>query len=140
MPGRRTRNFIRVFVGTALCAAVAACAVAPAPEHLPAVAFEQKALYRLEVALLVFYGGLLLITPVFSGLIYGRLPIEISTRGAKFAEEDERWTELDEVAIRKLEGDIADLAQALADTQIKTERLSEIAGSDSRQQEVDSNR
>ena len=112
----------------------------PIPEDLPAVAFGQVALYRLEVALLVFYGCLLLITPAFSGLIRGRLPIEISTRGAKFAEEDERSMELDEAAIGRLEGTIADLAQALAGTQIETERLREIVGSDSKQQGVSSNR
>lgn len=136
MPGHRTRNFIRILVGAALCTALIACVVAPVPEDLPAVTLRQAGLYRLEIALIVFYGSLLLITPVFSGLIHGRLPIEISTRGAKFAEGAERSTELDEAAIRKLEGDIADLALALADTEIETERLNKIVGSDSRQQEV----
>jgi len=54
----------------------------PVPEDLPAIAIRQPGLYRLEVALLIFYGWLLLLTPAFSGLIRGRLPIEISTRGA----------------------------------------------------------
>lgn len=134
------RNLIRILVGTALCAALTTGIAAPIPEDLPATAFRQAGLYRLEVALLVFYGVLLLITPAFSGLLRGRLPIEISTRGAKFAEEDGRSTELDEVAIRKLEGDIADLAQALANTEIETKRLSKVAGSDKRQQGVGSNR
>jgi hypothetical protein len=66
------------------------------------------------VALLIFYGALLLITPAFSGLVRGRLPIEISTSGAKFAAEAERTTELDEVAIRKLEETTTDLHRALA--------------------------
>ena len=140
MSGRRTRNLVRAVVGTALCAALVACAAAPVPEDLPAIAFGQAGLYRLEVSLLVFYGSLLLITPAFSGLIRGRLPTEISTRGAKFAEEDECSTDLDEATIRKLEGDITDLAESLAGTQIEAERLSEIVESDRRQQGVDSNR
>jgi hypothetical protein len=89
---------------------------------------------------MVFYGWLLLVTPAFSGLIRGHLPIEISTRGAKFAEEDGRSAELNGAAIRKLEGTVADLAEALADTQIETERLSETVESDSTQPGVDSNR
>jgi hypothetical protein len=140
MPARQTRNLIRIFVGTTLCAALVACATSPIPEDLPAVAFQQAGFYRLQVALLVFYGLLLLITPVFSGLIHGRLPIEISTRGAKFAEGAERSTKLDEAAIGRLEGTIAELEQALASTEIETKRLHEIAASDSRQQGVDSNR
>jgi hypothetical protein len=81
-----------------------------------------------------------LITPAFSGLIHGRLPIEISTSGARFTEGTERSTELDEAAVGRLEATIADLAQDLADTQIETERLVEITDSDSRQQGVDSKR
>lgn len=132
------RLFIRILVGAALCAALFACAAAPVPEDLPALAFRQAGLYRLEIALLTFYGGLLLITPAFSGLVRGRLPIEISTRGARFAEETERSTALDEAAIGRLEETIADLRQALADTKIETKRLSEIAHSDSKQQGVGS--
>jgi hypothetical protein len=133
MSGRRTRIFVRILIGAALWAALAACIAAPLPDDLPAFAFRQAGLYRLEVALLVFYGCLLLITPVFSGLIYGRLPIEISTSGAKFTEGAERSTELDEAAIGRLETTIADLAQDLADTQIEIKRL---VASDSRQQGV----
>lgn len=119
MPRSRVRNLIRAFVGTALSVALIACIAAPVPEDLPAVALHQAGLYRLEVALLVFYGCLLLITPAFSGLIRGRLPIEISTRGARFPVEAEHSAELDEAAVRKLEGTIADLAQDLADTKPK---------------------
>jgi hypothetical protein len=90
MAERHTRKLIRIFVGAALCAALIASASVPVPVDLPAISFHQAALYRLEVALLVFYGGLLLITPAFSGLIRGRLPTEISARGAKFSEEADR--------------------------------------------------
>jgi hypothetical protein len=54
---------------------------------LPSVALGQESIYRLEIFLLVFYGGLLIATPAYRGLIGGRLPTEISARGAKFAED-----------------------------------------------------
>jgi hypothetical protein len=105
MPG--LRNLVRVLVGAALCVALTASAVLPVPQDLPAIALEQAALYRLEVALGVFYGCLLLATPAYSGLVRGRLPTEISTRGAKFAGEADQTVEQDEAAIRKLERVIA---------------------------------
>jgi hypothetical protein len=76
------RVFIRIFVTVALCSALLAVALVPIPRDLPPPAFEQAGLYRLEVALMVFYGDLWLVTPAFLGLIRGRLPTEISTRGA----------------------------------------------------------
>jgi hypothetical protein len=103
------RTLIRVVVGLALCAALVAAAAVPEPDDLPAVAFGQASLYRLEVSLLVFYGELLLITPAFSGLIRGRLPIEISTRGARFAEEADRSDQLVEATIRELRRDVRHL-------------------------------
>lgn len=115
MPERHTRNLVRVFVGIALSTALAACAAAPVPGDLPAVALGQVGLYRLQIALLVFYGGLLLITPAFSGLIRGRLPIEISTRGAKFAAGADQSDELVEAAIRGLENDTRHLAARVSE-------------------------
>lgn len=101
MPGHG--NFVRALVGAALSAALAASAVLPVPENLPAVALGQTSLYRLEIALAAFYGCLLLATPAYSGLVLGRLPIEISTRGARFAEETDRAAEQDEARINDLE-------------------------------------
>ncbi len=125
MPGGPTRHFIRLFVGAALCAALIACAVAPVPEDLPAVALRQAGLYRLEIALIVFYGALLLITPAFSGLIRGRLPIEISTRGAKFAEETDQSAQLNETAIQELKQATSDLTDNLADAKTEIDELRE---------------
>ena len=105
---------------------------------LPAPAFEQTGLYRMEVALLVFYGDLLLATPALTGLLRGRLPIEISTRGAKFAEEASHSAKLDGVMAKKLEAATEGLAQGLADANLRIDRLTEIVGRDSRQPEVDS--
>jgi hypothetical protein len=112
MPG--FRNLVRALVGAALGAALVACTVLPVPKDLPAIALEQAALYRLEVAMAVFYGCLLMVTPAYSGLAMGRFPTEISTRGAKFAEEAERSVERDEAAARELEHTANKLREKLA--------------------------
>jgi len=64
---------------------------------------QQPGLYRLEVGLVVLYGCLLIVTPAYSGLAAGRLPIEISTRGARFAAEADQAAERDEARIKELE-------------------------------------
>jgi hypothetical protein len=81
---------------------------------LPAVAIGQEILYRLEVGVLVFYGGLVALTSVFRGAILGRLPIEISARGAKFAEEVDESLGATQALVEGLQGQIAALeTQAL---------------------------
>jgi hypothetical protein len=124
MPGHHTRNFIRVLIGAALCAALIACAAAPVPEDLSAIALRQSGLYRLEVALFVFYGALLLITPAFSGLFRGRLPTEISTRGAKFAEEADQAAELAEAAVvKELERSVSALTDKLKEATFELNQM-----------------
>jgi hypothetical protein len=123
MPGRRSRQFIRFLVATALSLALLTAILAPTPEDLPPVALGQVGLYRLEVALLTFYGSLLLITPAFSGLAWGRLPVEISTRGARFAEEADQSAERNEATIKKLERDVGDLAHELSKTKLELRRI-----------------
>lgn len=139
MASQTEQTLVRILIGAALLSAIVTAALAPA-SALPAVAFGQMWLYRLEVSLLAFYACLLLITPAFSGLIRGRLPIEISTRGAKFAEETKRYAALDEGTIRELEETIGDLSQAIANVQIEIGQLSEKVSSDKTQREVDSKR
>jgi hypothetical protein len=121
MPG--LRNLVRALVGAALGVALGACAVLPVPKDLPAIALEQGALYRLEVAMAVFYGCLLMVTPAYSGSAIGRLPIEISTRGARFAEEAERSAERDEAAARELEHTANRLREKLAMAISEIDRL-----------------
>lgn len=138
------RLFVRIFIAVALCTSLVGFAMAPIPmdanghPDLPAPAFEQTALYRMEVALLVFYGDLLLVTPALIGLQRGRLPIEISTRGAKFAEGSERWRGIDEAAIKELEATTNDLAQGLVAANVELDRLGEVAERDSTYPKVDS--
>ena len=123
MVGLRIRILIRLLVAFALGIALLAGAAAPAPEDLPALALQQDCLYRLEIALLVFYGSLLIITPAVSGLAWGRLPTEISTRGAKFAEEADRSADLGDRVIRKLELDLEDLADGLGQVEVEINQL-----------------
>jgi hypothetical protein len=140
------RLSIRILVALALCAALAAFAAAPIPVDarevpaLPAVALEQPALYRLEVALGVFYGGLLLITPAFSGLVIGRLPIEISARGAKFAEEADQSAAVTKAAINELKETSRRLSEDLTAATVSIKRLNEMSERDNTQPEVVSDR
>lgn len=87
---------------------------------------------------MVFYGGLLLITPVFSGLVNGRLPVEISARGAKFAEEADHSAELAKVAVKQLERTTGELSEDVASAQIEINRLGELLRRDKTQRKVDS--
>jgi hypothetical protein len=119
------RLIVRILVAVALCVALLAFIVVPVPTDangnpvLPAVAFGQVGLYRLEVSLIVFYGGLLLATPAWSGLIKGRLPIEISARGARFAMQVDQPADLTDAALKKLEQAVheveGDLTVAMAE-------------------------
>jgi hypothetical protein len=130
------RLSIRILVALALCAACWTFIAVQIPrdtrDHpdLPAVALEQPALYRLEVALVVFYGGLLLVTPTFSGLIEGRLPIEISARGARFAERADQSAESTDRAVRAMEQKVVDLSERL--TEIASEFQSPRTSDDKR--------
>lgn len=124
----RPRMIVQILVGIALGLALAACAVLPLPSDLPAVAMSQSALYRLEVALAVLYGLLLMLTPAYSGLVRGRLPVEISTRGAKFAEESDLAAERHEATIRELELTTKRLSQGLERATVEIGRLASREG------------
>ena len=123
MPAQRA--LVRILVAAALASALFACAMTPVPADLPAIALGQSGLYRLEVGLFVFYGSLLLVTPAFSGLVRGRLPIEISTRGAKFAEEAGHSALLNEERIKDLRRVTDGLVEGLRIANLEIGRLKE---------------
>lgn len=128
------RLAIRILVAVALVAALMAFVLVPVPTDeggslaLPAIALQQTVLYRLEVALAVFYGGLLLITPAFSGLVDGRLPIEISARGAKFADEAKESVEFSDASLKELRQVTNDLQAGLTAAGMEIEFLKRGAG------------
>lgn len=123
------RLLVRILVAFALCIALLAMVVVPVPvdakgdPDLPAPALGQRSLYRLEVGLMVFYGDLLLVTPAFSGLARGRLPIEISTRGAKFAEDADRSAERNEKSIKELKLTVDLMRDRLTKARLEIDRL-----------------
>jgi len=94
---------VRICTVALFFAATVLASSSPIPGDLPAVALGQSIVYRLELLLALVYGGLLLLTPLFHG-IGGRLPIEISHRGAK-------WPADAEEAVRYAEGEIARLEE-----------------------------
>jgi hypothetical protein len=114
---------VRILVGATLGLALVVFAVLSLPRDLPAIALGQPGLYRLEVALAVLYGCLLMLTPAYSGLARGRLPVEISTRGAKFAEESDLAAERYEATIRELELTTKRLSQDLERAVVEIARL-----------------
>jgi hypothetical protein len=141
---RLERSLVRVLVALALGIALLASLLVPVPRDandnpdLPAVAFDQVGFYRLEMTLLVFYGELLLVTPAFSGLIWGRLPTEISMRGAKFAEGAEQSADSNRTAVSDLERTTHELTEGLKIANIEIKQLKETSRRDSTQPEVDS--
>ncbi|HYQ79600.1 MAG TPA: hypothetical protein VEP91_10885 [Solirubrobacterales bacterium] len=109
----------------------------PIPADLPAASLDQPVLYRLEITLLAFYGFLLLITPLHSALAWGRLPTEISTRGARFAEKADHSVKKVEAAVETLERKNRLLTEGLRTARREIRHLSD---SDNTQPGVDSKR
>lgn len=114
-------TLVRVLIGVLLVVAIIVAAAIAVPtasasgrsSALPSVALGQVSVYRLEVFLVVFYGGLLILTPAYRGLALGRLPIEISAKGAKFAEdaadsieETQKLVDESRTAIRELQSNL----------------------------------
>lgn len=97
--------FIRLTTIAVFVAATAVALFAPVPEELPAVALGQVAVYRIEIVLALVYGGLLLLTPLFQGVMHGRLPVELSHRGAKWQAQSDRELALADEKIARLEAE-----------------------------------
>jgi hypothetical protein len=140
------QNLVRILVAADLACALLASALAPIPSDidghsaLPAIALGQAGLYRVEVALLIFYSGLLLLTPTFSGIVKGRLPVEVSARGAKFAEDADQSADITQEAIERLERAAELHWREFAAVEIKVERLEAATERDTTQPEVNSGR
>src|ERR1700760_1019106 len=71
------------FASAALVATVVACRTVRAP----GVAFENQLIFGCELLLLGFYGMLLVLVPLVRAIAGGELPIELTARGARFAEK-----------------------------------------------------
>jgi hypothetical protein len=120
--GNSSKQAARGIVVLLLVMAIAVSAIVGTPTKgsgadkavdLPDVALGQEVIYRLEIVLCVFYGGLLIATPVYRGVVDGSLPIEISARGAQFAEETSGSIERTNKVVKELQ-DRLQLAQMRA--------------------------
>jgi hypothetical protein len=78
------RTGIRIGIPAAGAAAIVIGIALPTSPDLPALALGNRELLWLERALVLFYGFLLLVPAVRA--LQGELPIELSTRGAWYAE------------------------------------------------------
>jgi hypothetical protein len=81
------RLVVQLAVGALAIAALFFALTADQPAQLPSVALQQELVYRCELFLVVFYGGLLAGTPVLRGVLGGLLPTEITARGARYDRE-----------------------------------------------------
>jgi hypothetical protein len=84
----RARNVTlvtRIGVALLLAAALSLGLGLPTPGALPSVALGSREVLWTERTLILFYGFLLLFVPLIRGL-HGQLPIELSTRGARWQE------------------------------------------------------
>lgn len=70
---------------------------------IPSIAFGSHVVLAVQVALLFFYAGLLLLVPLMRALSDGDLPIELSLKGARWTEDIEEFG--DEVSDRQAEAE-----------------------------------
>lgn len=85
--GAPPRPVVRLAIGALAIAALSFALTADQPAQLPSVALKQELVYRCELFLVIFYGGLLAVTPVLRGAVSGLLPTEITARGARYDRE-----------------------------------------------------
>jgi hypothetical protein len=87
--GRAERVAVRLGI-PALLVASSAGAVAVSwhatKSEIPGFAFGSHVVLAVQIALLFFYGALLLLVPLVRALVDGDLPIELSLRGARWKE------------------------------------------------------
>jgi hypothetical protein len=82
------RAAVRIVVPFAfVSAALVATFVAYRTDRPPGVAFENHLIFGGELLLLGFYGMLLVLVPLVRAIGGGELPIELTARGARFAEK-----------------------------------------------------
>ena len=109
------RNGIRIGIPAAGAAAIVVGIALPTSHDLPALALGNRELLWLERTLVLFYGFLLLFVPVVRAL-QGELPIELSTRGARYAEAS--------AAVEELKARLSETERALDETVDFIERVS----------------
>ena len=121
-------NLDRIVVGVGFLAALVYALSFDIPQtpegtpDLPDVALGRETLFRVEVLLLLSFGGLLLLTPLYYGLLRGKLPIEVSARGARYAEATEEAIGTLDTAIERLQEDVKSLRGDLVKAQLQQQK------------------
>jgi hypothetical protein len=138
---RKGRERVAVRVGIPLLL-VASCVGATAvswhasKSEIPSFAFGNHVVLAVQIALLFFYSGLLLLVPLVRALFEGDLPIELTLRGARWREElygfgaesTARQIEAEERASRADAGiktEIRRLKEVLKEAEMTHEKMSE---------------
>jgi hypothetical protein len=90
MSGRRAEHLaVRLGIPALLvasCAGAAAVSWHATKSQIPPVALGSHVVLAVQIALLFFYGALLLLVPLVRALVDGDLPVELSLRGARWKE------------------------------------------------------
>jgi hypothetical protein len=109
---------IRFAIPAAAIAAAVVGIALPTPDSLPEVALGNRELLWLERSLVFFYGFLLLFVPLLRAL-GGELPIELSTRGARYADASE-------TALEELDARLAEAERLLDETLEFVDEMAEL--------------
>jgi hypothetical protein len=123
--GATGSHAIRFLVGALLvaCVALAVLVGVPTTGNLPSVALRQTIIYRSEIGLAAFYGGLLILLPAYRGIIDGRLPTAISPRGAEFATEVDKSLETTQRSVDDLQATTESLDGRMARARLNIDQL-----------------
>jgi hypothetical protein len=87
---RAERTIVRLGIPALLlasCAGATAVSWHATASQIPSFAFGSHVVLAVQIALLFFYAGLLLLVPPLRALFGGALPVELSLRGARWADE-----------------------------------------------------
>jgi hypothetical protein len=110
------RAAVRIVVPFAfVSASLVAVFIAHRTDRPPGVALENHLIFGSELLLLGFYGMLLVLVPLVRAVAGGELPIELTARGARFAERMVEESTITNQEIRERLGSLEeDLANQLA--------------------------
>jgi hypothetical protein len=116
---------VRVLVGLLLAGSVVLAVSVSPPSDLPSIALGQTAVYRVEIGLGAFYAGLLILLPAYRGIINGKLPTSISSRGAEFAEAVDWSLEKTQDSVEDLQAQVRDLDGRMGVARLRIDELAE---------------
>jgi hypothetical protein len=124
--GPAERALVRLIVPLAFIVAVAvAYGIADGTDRAPSVAFQNHLVFGGELLLLSFYALLLLTVPLVRGVFAGELPVELTTRGARYPERE--VVEASLIANQELYERVESLARIVQEQEKKSVRDSAIS-------------